>query len=82
MILRITSPSRDMSTKTMYEKFMAGESVSYCLDDHPVGAVMGAREEEDGYVLTVNITNQTAFEHYLDMRSRRVGHSGAYAALV
>jgi hypothetical protein len=62
VILHITSPSKDRATKAMYERFMAEEFCPYCLEDRTLGYLVGARLEEDGYVLTVNVTDVTAFD--------------------
>jgi hypothetical protein len=70
VILHITSPSKDPATKAMYDRFMAEENCPFYIEDHILGFLMGARMEEDGYVLTVSITDQYAKEHFNELMSR------------
>ncbi|GEM_PF-7061074 len=81
VILHITSPSKDEATKAMYDRFMAEDFCPYCLDDRTLGYLVGARLEEDGYVLTVNITDISAFDRLCESVGSRVVGKGARNAV-
>lgn len=81
MILRITSPSRDSATKAMYDRFMAEDYSPFLFDDRVLGYIVGARLDDDGYVLTVNITDQYAFEHFNELDSKRAVRVSAQKAV-
>lgn len=72
VILHITSPSKDMVTKAMYDRFMTEDFCPYCLDNRTLGYLVGARLEEDGYVLTVNITDIPAFDRLIERMNKGI----------
>jgi hypothetical protein len=77
VILHITSPSKDEATKAMYDRFMAEDRSPFYFGDRVLGFVVGARLDDDGYVLTVNITDQYACDHFNDLINRRSIQSSA-----
>lgn len=55
----------------MYDRFMAEDYSPFFFGDRVLGFVVGARLDDDGYVLTVNITDQYAFDHFSDLDNKR-----------
>jgi len=81
VILHITSPSKDEAIKAMYDRFMAEDSCPFCIDDRMLGYLIGARLEEDGYVLTVSITDRYAMDNFNDLMFRRSIPSSAHPSV-
>ena len=81
MILHITSPSKDLATKAMYDRFMTEDFCPYSLDDRVLGYLVGARLEEEGYVLIINITDIPAYDRLNERADRDMTRTGARGAV-
>jgi hypothetical protein len=68
LLVRITSPRGDEDASEMYHDFVTYGHCDFELGNIPMGVLRDAKENDAGYVLTVEITNPVAVKYIRSLR--------------